>query len=171
MYIYSSVAKDGTGGKGVLARSNVKSGRQGFSPSESRACQPASALIEEEREGTAKEQRCSVSLPPRERERAGFGSRVARPSSRRRSPRARLTPTATDRLPRCSSPSPSLPLLARTPTTLRFVRPTVRVSVSSKQPRRAKDGRCVGPTNHRLLSCPLPSFGRSLPPRSADFQK
>ena len=68
-----------------------------------------------------------------------------------------LTPTATDRRTDC------LVALAHTPTTkLRFVRPTVRVSVSSKQPRRAKQGRSVCRTDRPTTDCCLVRFFRSL---------
>ena len=138
MYICSSVAKDGKGEKGVLARSNVKSGRQDFSPSESRACQPASALIEKGEKG---QQRSSAvqfrSHQGRETESERASEQALARESRGLLHAAALRGQGSLRPRRTDC----LVALARTPTTtLRFVRPTVRVSVSSKQPQRTKEG-------------------------------
>ena len=133
--------------------------------------QPASALIEEERGGEKGQQRSSavsVSLPSRERdgERATERLRLA-------SRKAFFTPpTAGKAHSDRDGPTASLVALLALPSlALRRCVSCVQLLECQFQANSRGERRTVGRTDQPPTAVLSASFGRSLPPRSADFQK
>ena len=128
--------------------------------------QPASALIEEEREGTAKEQRCFSFAPAEgERRRASERAAWARESQGllhaalrgQGSLRLRRTDCLVARRPRLALP-PSL-ALRRCVSCVQLLECQFQANSRGE---RSKDGRCVGPTDQPPTAVLSASFARSL---------